>query len=149
MNDDKPQRHLRPPQRDAEQEAQRRHGPIDGSRTNGALMLIKLKAPEIFNGGGIGRLTKKGSEAPNVADVILLRVLPKPTHLHILQHPLTQRCVRGDGSNSNHGEFLSVEGTRMVERRRLPAQSLSNTTLRHPKRPSRAAGSCSGRQEKR
>jgi hypothetical protein len=74
-------------------------------------MLVKLKATEIFDGGRIGGLTKKSCEAPNVADVILLRVLPKPTHLHILQHPLAERRVRGGGRDSIHREFLCVEGT--------------------------------------
>jgi hypothetical protein len=41
-------------------------------------MLIKLKAPKILDGGGIGRMAEKSSEAPNVAEVVLLRLLPKP-----------------------------------------------------------------------
>ncbi|KAH2812891.1 hypothetical protein KXV85_005032, partial [Aspergillus fumigatus] len=102
-------------------------------------MLINLKTPEILDRGRIGRPAEKHSEAPNMANVILLRMLPKATHLHVLQHALAERSVWGGGSDSIHGEFLSVEGTRMVERQHLPAQSLSNTTLRHPKRPSRGA----------
>src|ERR1700741_5587619 len=146
MKDDKPKRHLWPFEGNAEQETQCRYGPIDGCGPYGALMLIDLKAPEIFDGGCIGGLAEKRSEAPNVANVVLLRMLPKATHLHVLQHALTERSVRGGGSNSIHGEFLSVEGTRMVEQQHLPAQSLPNTTLPHPKRPSRGAGSCVGQE---
>lgn len=64
-------------------------------RPDGALMLIDLKTPEILDGGCIGGLAKKSSEAPNMANVVLLRVLPKATHLHVLKHTLAERSVRG------------------------------------------------------
>ncbi len=111
MNDDKPQRHLRPLEGNTEQETQCRYGPIDGCRPNGALMLIDLKTPEVFDCGGIGRLAEKSCKAPNVADVVLLRVRPKTADLHILQHPLAERGCRGSGSDNIHGRFLFVEGT--------------------------------------
>ena len=61
------------------------------------------------------------------------------------QPMLAERKVRGGGSDSIPGEFLSHEEVRMAERLHLPAQSLSNTTLSYPRRPSRAAGPCSDR----
>lgn len=51
-------------------------------------MLINLKPSEVFDCGCIGGLAEKSSEAPNMAGVVLLRVLPKATHLHVLQHTL-------------------------------------------------------------
>lgn len=75
--DDKPQRHLWALEDYTEQEAHGRYGPIDGCRTDSTLMLIDLKPPEIFDRGRIGRLAQKGGKAPNMPDVVLLRVLPK------------------------------------------------------------------------
>ncbi|KAH2772635.1 hypothetical protein KXV54_009386, partial [Aspergillus fumigatus] len=65
-------------------------------------MLINLKTPEILDRGRIGRPAEKHSEAPNMANVILLRMLPKATHLHVLQHALAERSVWGGGSDSIH-----------------------------------------------
>lgn len=71
-------------------------------------MLVNLKPSEVLDCGCIGGLAEKSSEAPNMAGVVLLGVLPKATNLHVLQHTLAERSVRGDASNSVYGEFLSV-----------------------------------------
>lgn len=62
MHDDKPQRHLRAFEGYTEQETQCRYCPIDGCWTNGALMLINLKAPKVFDHGRIGRSAEERSK---------------------------------------------------------------------------------------
>ena len=53
-------------------------------------MLIELESPEVFCAGRIGRAAQKRGEGSNVANVVLLRVRPKASKLHVLQHPLAQ-----------------------------------------------------------
>jgi hypothetical protein len=58
-----------------------------------------------------GGAAEKRGEAPDMPDIVLLRVRPEAAHRDVLQHPLTQRMGRGNSRDSIHGKFLSVERT--------------------------------------
>jgi hypothetical protein len=53
-------------------------------------MLHNLKLTDIIRCCRIGRAAKKSGKAPNIAEVIALRLPRETAHLHILNHPLAQ-----------------------------------------------------------
>jgi hypothetical protein len=98
-------------QRDRVEETQRRDRTIDRRCTCPALVLVNLKAAQIIDRRCIRWAAQKGSQAPNMLDVIMLCMRAEPPHHHVVLHPLTKRvdgCLR---DSRLHGKFLLVEGT--------------------------------------
>ena len=126
------------------QEPQRRDSAVDGRRSDALLMLIQLEAADIVRRRGVGRAAEERGEAPDVTNVVLLRVGAEATHEHVVQHALAKRRDGCIGRWGSHGEFLSLKGTPGSARPPLPVQRLR--ILRHLKswHPSREAGSCMG-----
>lgn len=67
-----------PLQRHQEQEPQRRDRAVDGRGPDAALMLIQLEATDVLGRRSIGRGSEEGCEAPDVTNVVLLGMGPKP-----------------------------------------------------------------------
>ena len=137
-------RQIPPLQCHQEQEPQRRDSAVDGRRSDALLMLIELEAADILRRRGVGRAAEKRGKAPDVTNVVLLRVGAEAPHEHVVLHALAKRRNGCIGRRGSHGEFLSLKGTPWSARPPPPAQRLR--ILRHlrPRRPSREAGSCMG-----
>ena len=82
-------------QRHAEQEAQRRYRSVDRAFTDTALALVKLEAPHVLGGRGVGRPGKEAREGADVTDIVVLRARAHAAHRHVVEHALTKR---GNGS---------------------------------------------------
>lgn len=74
-----------------EQEPQRRDRAVDGRRSHAVLMLIQLEAADIVRSRGVGGAAEERGEAPDVANVVLLRVRAQAPHEHVVLHALAKR----------------------------------------------------------
>ena len=71
---DQASRQIRPIERHGEEEAQRRHGAVDGGRLHPALALVNLKPPNVLGRSGIRRLSKEGREVAHKANILALGI---------------------------------------------------------------------------
>lgn len=65
-------------QRHQKQEPQRRDRTVDGGRPYAVLMLVELEAADILRRRGVGRAPEECREAPDMTNVVLPRVEPRP-----------------------------------------------------------------------
>ena len=89
---DQAPRQIRPVERHGEEEAQRRHGAVDGGRLHPALALVNLKPANILGRRGIRRLSKEGREVAHKANIVALRIGSQAAHRHVFEHALPQRA---------------------------------------------------------
>jgi hypothetical protein len=62
---------------------------------------VQLKAPQILDGGAIGRAPEEGGEPAHGADVGSLRLVAQLAHAHVVEHALAKR--RDRANRSVHG----------------------------------------------
>src|SRR5262245_17168641 len=86
-------------------------------------MLLQLEASDILRRRGVGSAPKERGEAPDMTNVILLRMRPQAPHQHVVLHALPQRRDRSVGRQGSHGEFLSLKGTPWSDRSLYPLKA--------------------------
>src|SRR5439155_1661827 len=91
--DRKPSGKIRPLERHGEEETQGRDRAVDARRLHAALRLVELEAAQILRCRRIGRAADEGRERPDVANVVVARLLAEAAHAHVLDHALTQRAA--------------------------------------------------------
>ena len=89
---DEATRQVRPVEGDGEEEAQRRHGSVDGGRLDASLGLMDLEAADVLGRRAVGRAFEEGGEASDAADVVALGLLPQAAQAHVVEHALAQRA---------------------------------------------------------
>ena len=52
---------------------------------------VQLEAPQVFDGGGVGRALEEGGQLAHGADVGCLRLVLELAHAHVVDHALAQR----------------------------------------------------------
>ena len=95
-------RQVRPIDRVGEEEAQRRHDAVHGRHRNAGIALLDLEPAQIIRRRRIGRAAQEGREAPDIANVVALRLSREPAHVHIVDQPLAQRADRGIENRMGH-----------------------------------------------
>jgi hypothetical protein len=80
-----------------EKEPQRRDDAVHRRHGNASLALLDLEAVQILRRGRVGCAPQKRGEAPDVADVVALRLGREPAHIHVVDQSLAQRADRGGG----------------------------------------------------
>src|SRR5437879_3786836 len=73
--DRKPSGKIRPLERHGEEETQGRDRAVDARRLHAALRLVELEAAQILRCRRIGRAADEGRERPDVANVVVARLL--------------------------------------------------------------------------
>lgn len=63
-------------------------GPVDRRCTRAALVLMDLETAQIICGRRIGRAAQKGSQTPNMTDIVMLGMWAETLHYHVVLHPL-------------------------------------------------------------
>jgi hypothetical protein len=101
-------------------------------------MLVDLEAAQIVRRRRIGRAAQKSRQAPDMPDIVMLRMRAETPHHHIVLHPLTQwvdGCLR---DSRIHGKLLflkELQGRTTTQHRPKPKFS----ALHHSAYPSREA----------
>jgi hypothetical protein len=54
-------------------------------------MLVQLETPDVLGRRGIGRAPNERSKAPDMTNVVLLRMRSQTPHQHVLLHALAKR----------------------------------------------------------
>src|SRR5271156_5474202 len=72
-------------------------------------MLSNLKLTDVIRCRRIGRAAKKSGKAPDIAEVIALRLPRETAHIHIFDHPLAQTSRRRWQNRLGHGRLLCNE----------------------------------------
>ena len=86
-------------------------------------MLMQLEAADVLGRRGVGRAPKERGEAPDMTNVVLLRMRSQAAHQHVLLHALAKRRDRCIGRQGSHGEFLSLKGTPWSDRSLYPLKA--------------------------
>src|SRR5271156_2292448 len=102
-------------------------------------MLRNLKLTDIIRCRRIGPAAKKSGEAPDIAEVIALRLPRETAHLHILDHPLAQTSRRWQ-NRLRHGRLLCNERShhpqagppKRSNKTCQPSQAIALTTSTNP-----------------
>ncbi|ESY64789.1 hypothetical protein X743_30580 [Mesorhizobium sp. LNHC252B00] len=80
-------------------------------------MLMQLEAPDVLDRRRVGSADKERGEAPDMTNVVLLRMRSQTPHQHVLLlHALAKRRGRSIGRQGSHGQFLSLKGTPWSDR---------------------------------
>jgi hypothetical protein len=58
-------------------------------------MLMQLEMPYVLDRRGARGTPKKSGEAPDMTNVVMLRMGSQTPHHHVLLHALAKRCDRG------------------------------------------------------
>ena len=65
---------------------------VHGRHRHAGLALLDLEPAQILRRRGIGRAPEEGREAPDIADVVALRLAAEMPHVHIVDQALAQRA---------------------------------------------------------
>lgn len=76
----------------------------------------QLEAPDLLGRPGVGRTPKERGEAPDMTNVVLLRMRFQASYQYVLLHALAKRRDRSIGRQGSHGKFLSLKGTPWSDR---------------------------------
>ena len=128
-------RQIPPLQRHREQEAQRRDRAVDRRRADAVLMLVQLEAPDVLGRRGVGSAPKERGKAPDMTNVVLLRMRSQAPHQHVLLHALAKRRDRSIGRQGSHGKFLSLKGTPWSDRGLYPLKAYEYRAISEPGDP--------------
>jgi hypothetical protein len=129
-----------------EEEPQRRYNAVHGRHRDADLALLDLEAAQILRRGRGGRASHECGEPPNVADVVALRLVRKPAHVHIVDQSLAQRADRGGKSDLVHRKLLKLRSRDGLPTPKIaqPKRNRGDFTSPSTRAPSREAGSFFG-----
>ena len=85
---------------------------------------MQLKEPNVPTGRGARRPAEEGGEVPDVANVVLRRLLLEPARRHVVDRALTQRA---DGLVEEKRKLLSRMGLNSMISRQAPNFSMLST----------------------
>jgi len=114
-----------PVERHRKEEAQGRDRAVDARRLHAALRLIQLEAAQILRCRRVRRAANEARKCPDVANVVVARLLAEAAHSHVLDHARTQRAGRAMHRMGGHQGLLSrAEGCWTFDARdRMPRSS--------------------------
>jgi len=143
-----PSREVRPIERVGEEEPQGGNDAVHGRHRHAGLALLDLEPAQVLCRRRVGRAPEEGGEAPDVTHIVALRLAAEAPHVHVVDQAPAQRADGGNGNEFVHRSTPHVEGAEMLCPHRAalnPRTTLAALPEPHRQRPSRAAGSFTGK----